>query len=135
MNIILKMGKKQPFHIIHGLTKIQKLNPMWLFINHIYVKKNPDILHQSTFVENTCNLATSSVLTGGLTTADTMTHADRVVTRHFPTFNTLRPRQNGRHFADGTFRLIFLNENVKISTKISLKFVPMGPINNIPALV
>ena len=34
-----------------------------------------------------------------------------------------------------TFRLIFLNENVKISTKISLKFVAKGPINNIPPLV
>ena len=30
---------------------------------------------------------------------------------------------------------IFLNENVSISIKISLKFVPKGPINNIPALV
>ena len=49
--------------------------------------------------------------------------------------NTLRPRQNGRHFTDDTFRLIFLNENVKISTKISLQFVSKGPINNIPALV
>ena len=47
----------------------------------------------------------------------------------------LRPRQNGLHFADDTFRLIFLNENVKIATKISLKFVPKGPINNNPALV
>ena len=27
-------------------------------------------------------------------------------------FNTLRPRQNGRHFADDIFKLIFLNENV-----------------------
>ena len=49
--------------------------------------------------------------------------------------NTLRPRQNGRHFADDTFKRIFLNENVGISIKISLKFVPKGPINNIPALV
>ena len=49
--------------------------------------------------------------------------------------NTLRPRQNGRHFADDTFKRIFLNENVRISIKISLKFVPMGPINIIPALV
>ena len=30
---------------------------------------------------------------------------------------------------------IFLNENVRISIKISLKFVPKGPINNNPALV
>ena len=29
--------------------------------------------------------------------------------------NTLRPRQNGRHFADDTFKLIFVNENVRIS--------------------
>ena len=49
--------------------------------------------------------------------------------------NTLRPRQNGRHFADNTFKHIFLNENVIISIKISLKFVPKGPINNIPPLV
>ena len=49
--------------------------------------------------------------------------------------NTSRPRQNGRHFADDIFKCIFLNENVSISIKISLKFVPKGPINNIPALV
>ena len=50
-------------------------------------------------------------------------------------FNTLRPRQNGRHFADDIFKCIFLNENVWIPIKISLKFVPKGPINNIPSLV
>ena len=49
--------------------------------------------------------------------------------------NTLRPRQNGRRFADDTFKRIFLNENVRISIKISLKFLPKGPINNNPALV
>ena len=49
--------------------------------------------------------------------------------------NTLRPRQNGRHFADDIFKYIFLNENVWIPIRISMKFVPKGPINNIPALV
>ena len=49
--------------------------------------------------------------------------------------NTLRPRQNGRHFADAIFMCLFLNENVWIMIKISLKFVPKGPSNNIPALV
>ena len=48
--------------------------------------------------------------------------------------NTLRPRQNGCHFADNTFKYIFLNENVTISAKISLKFVPKGPINDITTL-
>ena len=50
-------------------------------------------------------------------------------------FNTLRPRQNGRHFPDDIFKCIFVNENAWISIKISLKFVPKAHINNIPALV
>ena len=49
--------------------------------------------------------------------------------------NTLRLRQNGRHFPDDIFKWIFLNENVWISINISLKFVPRGPINNIPTMV
>ena len=43
--------------------------------------------------------------------------------------------QNGRHFADGIFRHIFLNENVRISIQVSLKFVPKGSIDNKWALV
>ena len=50
-------------------------------------------------------------------------------------FNTLWPRQNGRHFPDDIFKWIFLNENVWISINISLNFAPRGPINNIPTLV
>ena len=50
-------------------------------------------------------------------------------------FNTMSPRQNGRHFPNDIFKCIFLNENVYISFKISLTFVPKGPVNNIPALV
>ena len=48
--------------------------------------------------------------------------------------NTLRPRQNGRHFPDDILKCIFFNENVRIAIEISLKFVPKGPINNISAL-
>ena len=50
-------------------------------------------------------------------------------------FNTLRPRQDGGHFPDDVFKCIFLNENAWILIKISLRFVPKGPINNIPALI
>ena len=50
-------------------------------------------------------------------------------------FNTLWPRQNGRHFADDMFKCIFLNKNASIALKISLKFVPKIRITNIPALV
>ena len=37
--------------------------------------------------------------------------------------------------ADGPLKYKFINTNVLISIKISLKFVPRGPIYNIPALV
>ena len=50
-------------------------------------------------------------------------------------FNTLRPRQNVRHFPDDIFIFIFLNENAWSLINISLKFVPQAQINNIPALV
>ena len=49
--------------------------------------------------------------------------------------NTLWPKHNGRHFADDILKCIFLNENAWIPIEISLKFVPKGPIDNIPALV
>ena len=52
-----------------------------------------------------------------------------------PLVNTLRPTYICGHFADDIFKSIFLNENVLISLKISLKFVPKVRINNILALV
>ena len=50
-------------------------------------------------------------------------------------FTTLRPSQNGRHFADAIFKRIISTENVSISLKISLKFVSKVQINKIPALI
>ena len=42
----------------------------------------------------------------------------------------LRPRQDG-HFPGDILKYIFLNENLKIAIRISLKYIPKGPINNI----
>ena len=50
-------------------------------------------------------------------------------------FKTLRPRQNGRHFPNDSFRCIFFNEKVCISIIISRNFIPKGPISNMPFLV
>ena len=49
--------------------------------------------------------------------------------------NSWRPRQNDRHFADDIFKCIIWHGNTWILIKVSLKFVPKGPINNIPAFV
>ena len=50
-------------------------------------------------------------------------------------FNSSSQGQNGRHFADDIFRCIFVDEKLCILIKISLKFVPKGPIDNKLALV
>ena len=39
------------------------------------------------------------------------------------------PDKNGHHFTDDMVKCIFLNENVRISLKILLKFVPKVWIN------
>ena len=43
--------------------------------------------------------------------------------------------QNGRHFPDDILKCTYLNENIEISIRISLKFVSKAPINNISAFV
>ena len=45
----------------------------------------------------------------------------------------LRPRQNGRHFPDDILKCTFLDENVRIYTRIPLKFVFKVPTDNKPA--
>ena len=50
------------------------------------------------------------------------------------TVEHIEAEKNSRHFPDDIFKCIFFNENVWISPQISLKFVPRGPINNIPSL-
>ena len=59
----------------------------------------------------------------------------RVPVKSGMVFNTLRPRRNGRCFPHAIFKYVFLNENVWISIKISLKFVRTRSINNILVLV
>ena len=49
--------------------------------------------------------------------------------------NSSHHGQNGCHFADNIFKCTFMNEKFYILIRISLKFVPQGPIDNIPASV
>ena len=47
----------------------------------------------------------------------------------------LPPDKNNRHTANDIFRCISVKEKFCILIKISLKFVPEGPIDNNPTLV
>ena len=49
--------------------------------------------------------------------------------------NTLRPGQSGQHFADNSFKHLFLNEDCCNVIHISLKSVPEGPIDINPSLL
>ena len=60
--------------------------------------------------------------------------AEALVPNQVTPLNTLKLSQNGCHFTE-VLKCIFLNENLWISLRISLKFIPKVPINNIPALV
>ena len=44
--------------------------------------------------------------------------------------NTLRPQQDGCHFADGILKCVLLTENSCILILISLNCVPKGPVNH-----
>ena len=83
----------------------------------------------------TCLLAPTAglmpIMSSYLQLATIVHGQDRLLVHHPHILNTLRPRQNGRHFTDDIFKCIFLYENIWIS----LKFVPKDPVNNIPALV
>ena len=50
-------------------------------------------------------------------------------------FNILKQRQNGRRFPDYFFKVIFFYENYWISIQISLKYIPIGPINKNSSIV
>ena len=96
---------------------------MWL----IKIKENVKPLHYWTFCE--------------LTYKDGLHKMVGILQMAFPNAIsiqksvTLRPRQNGWHFAGDIFKCIFLNESVWILLNISPKFVPKGKINSITALV
>ena len=59
---------------------------------------------------------------------DLIWYCNLLLIRHHVILNTLRPRQNARHFADDIFKCIFSNENAWIP-------IAEGPIKNIPAFI
>ena len=86
----------------------------------------------------TCSFVVISVSVGGPAPSGTVTIKFGTLVSMWWTFegiNTMRLRQHGHHIPDDILKQIFINENIWISIEISLKFVPMYPINNIPALV
>ena len=110
----------------------------WIFLNEKYESRL--IFHWSLFLRAALTIFSSN---NGL--APTRRQAiiwsndgrllRHICVTHSQWLNTLRPKQNGRHFADDIFKCIFLIENEWMSLEISLKFILKGPINNIPALV
>ena len=107
--------------LTHYSAPSHYLNQCWLIISQIALK----ITRRSLFFG--CIYINSS--TCSLIRGLKRTHLPTPCEHYCIMLNTLRPRQNGRHFTDDTFNRILVNENVRISIKFSPKFVPKGPSN------
>ena len=112
-------------HSISQVTSFMKLEMSCIHFQNSIKDKYIEHLQYTKYPTGECH--TSSLMM--------FLHVIAWCHQSWSSFNTLKPRQNGRRFADDTFKHIFLNGNVRISIKISVKFVPKGPINNNPALV
>ena len=86
--------------------------------------------HEDFSYKFTLNFQISPKLSDHRLTSDTNCTTDLSIFIYHLCFNTLNPRQNGRHCADDIFKCIFLNWKVRIFIQISL-----GPINNKSAWV
>ena len=109
----------------------------WLFGQQFHRKKSWKFHNSALCEEGTCD---QRLLSQRVSYAENLSMSWRhhdISAKQIITYrvNTSRPRQNGGHFPDDVFKCIFLNENAWKSIKISLKFVPKGLINNIPALI
>ena len=115
---------------LHALTGGAHLLITWWIL--IYEYLTPLSTHFLSIKRLMLTVSSSDYITSGIYLTLILYTASRILQI---TINTLRPRQNCRHFADDILKCIFLNENVWIPIKFSLKCVPKGPINNNPALV
>ena len=93
-----------------------------IFMLHLLVSLEPCL-------RNLCQNANISLNTIYLKIA---AYHEPVMSHHL---NSSPPGQNIHYFADDIFRCIFVNGKFCILIKISLKFVPKGPNDNISALV
>ena len=110
---------------------------VWTCVLHLNVRNKFRMAPCVTKCRDVCwptNITRKDYQTNILELPRTLNVKSLVFRCNYFLFNTLRPRQNGRLFADDTSKRIFLKENVRISIQISLKFVPKSPIDNISAL-
>ena len=129
-------------HIAHHLYRLITCN---VYIYIIYMHTQIDSFHSASASSSDwyrsllgvfCIFVFQTIsLFFGISTFESPHRDDKRLIFIICIVNSLRPRLNRRRFADDIFKCIFLNENEWISIKISLKFVPKGPINKIPALV
>ena len=105
-----------------------------LYVLHTFVRSKSRVGVHGTF-QNTNGKIISYIAIVPTCLLDLISAMRVCVSASCHRINTLRPRQDGRHFADDIFTCIFFNENCCILIKFSLKYVRRGPIDNNPALV
>ena len=117
------------------LTQAQNKDaPYYLAVLHFFFHGVSALHPMCTSITNTSNYCEVYAMWEA-TCETTYSQHPLVITVIGPDITSSSHGQNGRHFADNVFKRTFLNEKVRFLTKISLKFVPKGSIDNNPALV
>ena len=125
---------------LEGLYSFDQRRKKWLSMNRRVELWSGAIQHGNEFSH--LGLSTGTVISVWLPNANdkTIMNTDTA----FAVFTIERGRVKNYHneaaikwfpFSTRYFKHIFVNENIRILIKTSLKFVPNSPINNIPALV
>ena len=129
---------------IHGVTLMSYERQLDCLVNRLFSKENKGLLYCPppddrwfTLTEGQqCGPRFRMMTSSWKFYKSDISHLPYVHSAHFINMvQHIEAETNGRHFAYDISKCIFLNENVWIPIKISLKFVPKGQINNNPALV
>ena len=123
VTFMLKSTQRSQITNACPLTKCDNLE--WILTN---APSNYFIRSTKSKSNDQCTWCISDVCT--LNNGTEWTHLKNILSKL-----THLPWTNWPLFRRRYFRCIFLNENVQISIKISLRFLPKGPIDDIPVLV
>ena len=98
------------------LISIGPRNGLWRTVEKPLFEPMTYMLNGTSISYDLCMLYASSM--------GTLSDCSKGSETNWKAVNTLRPRQNCRHFTDNVFKCIFVNANCGISRNIQLKFVP-----------
>ena len=146
LNLIIHSLTPNPLHptphtvlLVHStLPHLPSSHPLHPYPPHIpWKRQEGEVTHVSLAVRGYNDSATrrTSVHVLPCVEVSATTTTQTLYTRLWGVNLLISPGQYGLNFTDYVFKCIFINKKFRILIRISLKFVPRGPIDNKSALV